>query len=211
MGNFLMMALLAVAAFFLVRFLMQRFAGNKPAQFGGPGLQMAGASAGAGAGAMAYDGAKTVPHIAPLQRSALDASPAALSGNATAANTSVPAGFDSAGFERIAKMIFIRMQTANDSGDLNDLRNFTTPEMYASVRLDLQERGNTPQNTDVVKVDAEVLDVVQEADRQVVSVRFHGLIREEREAAASDFDEVWHLVKPNDDSRSWAIAGIQQR
>ncbi len=108
-------------------------------------------------------------------------------------------------------MIFIRMQTANDSGDLNDLRNFTTPEMFASIRLDLQERGNATQNTDVLKVDAEVLEVAEEADRQVVSVRFHGLVREEREAAGSDFDEIWHLVKPNDDSRSWAIAGIQQR
>ena len=38
-------------------------------------------------------------------------------------------------------MIFIRMQAANDSGDLNDLRAFTTPEMFAAVKLDLQERG----------------------------------------------------------------------
>ena len=30
-------------------------------------------------------------------------------------------------------------------------------------------------------------------------------------AAATDFDEVWHLVKPDDDSRPWAIAGIEQR
>ena len=44
-------------------------------------------------------------------------------------------------FERIAKMIFIRLQAANDTGDLNDLRAFTTPEMFAAVRLDLQERG----------------------------------------------------------------------
>ena len=123
----------------------------------------------------------------------------------------MPAGFDSQEFERIAKMIFIRMQTANDAGDLNDLRNFTTPEMFAAVRLELQERGAVQQHTDVLKVEAEVLDVAEEADRQVVSVRFHGLIREERDAAASDFDETWHLVKPNDDGRSWAIAGIQQR
>ena len=123
----------------------------------------------------------------------------------------MPAGFDAQEFERIAKMIFIRLQTANDAGDLNDLRNFTTPEMFAAVRLELQERGAAQQHTDVLKVEAEVLDVAQEADRQVVSVRFHGLIREERDAAASDFDEIWHLVKPNDDSRSWAIAGVQQR
>ena len=97
------------------------------------------------------------------------------------------------------------------SVDLDDLRNFTTPEIFAAARLELQERGTAPQTTDVVKVDAEVLDVAEEDDKQIVSVRFHGLIREERESAASDFDEIWHLVKPLDDSRSWAIAGIQQR
>jgi predicted lipid-binding transport protein (Tim44 family) len=102
------------------------------------------------------------------------------------------------------------MQTANDVGDLNDLRAFTTPEMFAAVRLELQERGPSAQRTDVVRVDAEVLDVTSEADRQVVSVRFHGLIREVTEGVAEPFDEVWHLVKPSDGSREWAIAGIQQ-
>jgi len=126
------------------------------------------------------------------------------------AATSLPAGFDVEAFERVAKMIFIRMQAANDAGDLNDLRAFTTPEMFAAVRLELQERGPTAQRTDVVRVDAEVLDVTSESDRQVVSVRFHGLIREVADGVAEPFDEVWHLVKPSDGSREWAIAGIQQ-
>ena len=106
-------------------------------------------------------------------------------------------------------MIFIRMQAANDSADLNDLRQFTTPEMYAAVKLDLQDRGSGAQQTDVVRVDAEVLDFSDEADRQVVSVRFHGLIKEEASGPTQPFDEVWHLAKPNDGSQ-WAIAGIQQ-
>jgi predicted lipid-binding transport protein (Tim44 family) len=105
-------------------------------------------------------------------------------------------------------MIFIRLQAANDSGDLGDLRAFTTPEMFAAIKLELQER-RASQRTDVVRVDAEVLDVASEPDRQVVSVRFHGLIREEAEAGAAPFDEVWHLVRPTDGSREWAIAGIQ--
>jgi len=124
--------------------------------------------------------------------------------------SSLPAGFDAEGFERIAKLIFIRLQAANDAGDLKDLRAFTTPEMFAAVRLDLQERGPTAQRTDVVRVDAEVLDLASEADRQIVSVRFHGLIREQIDGVAEPFDEVWHLVKPTDGSREWAIAGIQQ-
>ena len=220
-GNFLMMALLAVAGIFLVTFLVRRFGGNKAnGGMASQGLQLAPA----GAGGWNNNSPSLQPSAAPagMQRSAFDATPAAASfGAAGAAGVGtglaaaamapqIPADFDRPGFERIAKMIFIRLQTANDSGDLNDLRNFTTPEMFAAIRLDLQERGAATQTTDVVKVDAEVLEVSEETDRQVVSVRFHGLVREERDAAASDFNEIWHLVKPADDSRSWAIAGIQQ-
>ena len=57
--------------------------------------------------------------------------------------------------------------------------------MFAAIKLDLQERGGKIQRTDVVRVDAEVLDVASEAERQIVSVRFHGLIREDEMASPS--------------------------
>jgi predicted lipid-binding transport protein (Tim44 family) len=152
-----------------------------------------------------------------VQRSTLDSAPAfgSAGGGAPAAGPQVsaafvPAAFDAEGFARTAKMIFIRLQTAHDTADLDDLKRFTTPELFASLRLDIQERGTAPQHTDVLKVEAEVLDVANEADRQVVSVRFQGQVVEEKGAAPTDFNEVWHLVKPHDDSRSWAIAGIEQ-
>ena len=189
LGQFMTIALLLLVAFIAFRFIKARF--GQPAS---PGLNYAGASAG---------GPGMVPLPAALPAAA-SAAPAAFGPAA------VPAGFDTAGFERIAKMIFIRMQAANDAADLNDLRAFTTPEMFASVKLDLQERGSSPNQTDVVKIDAQVLESVEEASRQIVSVRFHGLIREEIGGVAQPFDEVWHLVKPTDGSREWAIAGIQQ-
>jgi len=222
-GNFLTMALLAVAAFFVVRFLMKRFGGG----FSGgqrPALAGMGASGGMGTFQHAPGSANDIAARNNMMRTAepngsatpfQNPAPANLDGGLSTASSPatrnhVPADFDSPGFERIAKMIFIRMQTANDAADLNDLRNFTTPEMFASIRLELQERGPVKQETDVVQVEAQVLDVATEADRQIVSVRFHGMIREEKDAAATGFDEVWHLVKPQDDSRSWAIAGIEQ-
>ena len=213
MGNILLIALLAFVAFIGIRFAMNRFgrsaatqpmAASSGMQFagaGGPAQGGAGNASGAGSGwgqpaATAAAVAPALPSVAALPL--------------TVAPAHLPAGFDAPGFERIAKMIFIRMQAANDSADLNDLRTFTTPEMFASVKLDLQDRGSAPQTTDVVKVDAEVLDVTTESDRQIVSVRFHGLIREEANGVAAPFDEAWHLVKPADGSREWAIAGIQQ-
>ena len=200
-GNMLMMVLLAVVAFVAIRFVMSRMRGNASPRptAASNGMQFAGAGAGGGQGPSWNTQPAAAPVVTPLPTATSFARP-----------PTVPVGFDQAGFERIAKMIFIRMQAANDSADLNDLRQFTTPEMYAAIKLDLQERGISAQQTDVVRVDAEVLDFSDEAERQVVSVRFHGLIKEEASGPTNPFDEVWHLVKPNDDSREWAIAGIQQ-
>ncbi|MBC7995433.1 MAG: Tim44 domain-containing protein [Rhizobacter sp.] len=196
MGNILTMILLAVAAVFLVRFLMRRF-GPKAAANGAPqGMQFAGAGPSLnnapafGSGSAAAPAGTVEPTLAPVG--------------------SLPDGFDAPAFERIAKLIFIRMQAANDAGNLDDLRQFATPEMFATFRLDLQDRKVSTQQTDVVQLNAQVLDFAQEADRQIVSVRFHGLIREEKDSATTTFDEIWHLVKPTDGSREWAIAGIGQ-
>ncbi|MEO7151403.1 MAG: Tim44-like domain-containing protein [Burkholderiaceae bacterium] len=214
-ANIIMLALLAVGGFMLVRFLMARF-GPKPAA--NPNA-MAYAGAGAGAGAEPAAPMAIPPTVFPDYRPGATGpgAAAALAPVAAAAITPVetvgralPAGFDAEGFQRIAKMIFIRMQAANDAADLNDLRNFTTPEMFAAARVDLQDRSNQGQRTDVVKIDAQVLDLEDDGQRQIVSVRFHGLIREEADGVANPFDEVWHMVKPNDGSREWAIAGIQQ-
>lgn len=212
-GNFLMMALLAVAAVFVIGWLMRRFKGG--AQAGGPQL------AGAGAPFNTQRAPTPFPGQAPIQRTsepqqshggafAPIASGAAASAGVAAqpAPREVPAGFDVEGFQRVAKMIFIRLQAANDAGNVDDLRRFTTPELFASLRLDLQERGDAPNQTDVMQLDAEIVDTAREDGQWIVSVRFHGLLREDVAAGAQPFNELWHLVKPLDEGRDWAIAGI---
>ncbi|HEX6707009.1 MAG TPA: TIM44-like domain-containing protein [Albitalea sp.] len=188
-ANILTMLLLAVLAVWLVRFLMRRFA---PAPQARSGLQFAG-------------GPQT-----PVWRDEVAPQTPSLATPVTAPRPALPAGFDSAEFERAAKTIFIRMQAANDAGNLDDLRQFATPEMFAAFRLDLQDRAGRNQRTDVVKLDAEVLDWAEENGQQIASVRYHGLIREEQDSVAAPFDEVWHLMRPADASRGWAIAGIAQ-
>jgi predicted lipid-binding transport protein (Tim44 family) len=213
LGNLLTIALVGMGAFFLIRLLMQRFAGASQR----PNLAAAGSApwtpnmtsqrdqrrSAYSPPAPAAVPTASLPPLSPVM------APAS-SWSTPAPAIALPADFDRPAFERIAKTIFIRMQAANDSADLNDLRQFTTPELYAAIRLDLQERGNSPNVTDVVKVDADVLDLESTAQQQLVSVRFHGLIREAVGAEAEAFDEVWHLVRPADGSRQWAIAGIQQ-
>ncbi len=200
-GNLIMMLLLGIVAFVAIRFVMSRMRGS-PAKQTAPGfngLQFAGENAGAASGSGSGSGWSAAAAMPPVAANAV----------ALARPTLLPAGFDQEAFERIAKLTFIRMQAANDTADLNDLRQFTTPEMYAAIKLDLQERPHSEQRTDVTHVDAEVIDVVEESDRQVVSVRYHGTIREEADGPVAAFDEVWHLVKPSAGGQ-WAIAGIQQ-
>jgi predicted lipid-binding transport protein (Tim44 family) len=203
-GNFIVMLLLALVAFFVIRFVMRRFfAARRPAVAYG-----AAPAAGAGATApqVSWPGGAAAPRAEPR----LDAPAAPPDAAAAVTKAFVPAVFDAEGFERAAKMIFLRLQAANDSGDLEDLRSFTTPEMFAALKLDILDRGSAKQTTDVLRVEAKVLDVADEAAQQIVSVRFSGEAREEEGAAPVAFNEVWHLVRPHDESRSWAVAGIEQ-
>lgn len=131
-------------------------------------------------------------------------------GGAAPAAVNVPDDFDVPGFLRNAKLNFVRMQAANDAGNIADLKEFTTPEVFAELKLQLDERGRAAQQTDVVQLDAELLSLENEPTRHVASVRFHGLIREEADAAPAAFDEIWHLAKPVDGSSGWVVAGIQQ-
>ena len=222
-SNFLMMALLAVAAVFVIGWLMRRFGKGAQRPAGG-GLAYAGAGAGAGTSPSPFQ--RQQPAAAPQntfrQAETSFSAPAAqghvpvafdpaLNGGVIpGASATLPADFDQPGFERLARMIFIRMQAANDAADLNDLRTFTTPELFAAIRVDLQDRGTQRNVTDVVDVTAEVLDLAEEGDRQIVSVRYHGRIRETEGGTAEPFDEIWHLVKPIHGDGQWAIAGIQQ-
>lgn len=220
LANMMMFALLALAAVFVIGWLMRRFGKNRGSS---SGLNLAGAGAGSGSAAPAWSAAPAAqPAANPVwQRNQLadtsssfnpgmgSSTPAVSSAGAT--SVALPPNFDADGFERIAKMIFIRMQAANDAGQVDDLRKFTTPELFASLRMDLMERGNQTQHTDVQELNAQVLETARQDDQWIITVRFHGRIVEDARVGVEPLDELWHLVQPVDGSRDWAIAGIQQR
>jgi predicted lipid-binding transport protein (Tim44 family) len=190
LANFMMMALLAMVVIGVIGFFMRKKAAAQ-----GNGMEYAGAGAPYG---------RNEPQPAAFNPAGGSAAPV------SGATGNIPAGFDVEGFVRNAKVNFIRLQASNDAGNLDDIREFTSPEMLAEIKMGMAERGNAPQETDVVQLNAEVLDVAEETNRYIVSVRFSGLIREEKGAAAAPFDEIWHMTKPADNSRGWVLAGIQQ-
>ncbi len=141
----------------------------------------------------------------PVQAPAATAVPAA-----PAAPWGVPADFDTAGFLRHAKSSFIRMQAAWDKADVNDLREFTTPEVYAELKMQIQERGATADFTDVVSIDAALLGIETIGEEYLASVKFDGMIKLAPNAPAEPFAEVWNMAKPVNGTGGWVLAGIQQ-
>jgi len=122
----------------------------------------------------------------------------------------LPEGFDQIAFLANAKHYFTRLQKAWDSGDLEALREFATPEMFASLQRDLQGRAEGANETDVVTLNAELIGVETDASTYLCSVQFSGMIREQADAPAEPFTEIWNLSKPVHGTGGWVLAGIQQ-
>lgn len=122
-----------------------------------------------------------------------------------------PVWFDAAGFADGAKTHFIRLQAAWDKGDFRDIREYTTPELFAELKREFERLGGDGHHTEVMMLEAELLGTRREADRVVASVHFTGMIREEQEAGGNDLSEIWHVVHDWDSPQGdWLIAGIQQ-
>lgn len=193
MVGLMLAALLAFAAVAIVRMLMLRREAPRPAYAGGP------------SNPYSTMGSETVAAPPPSQASGFDrpAAPAV-------AGARVPDGFDVAGFLRGAKLNYMRLQLANDQGNLEELREFTSDELYDELRREVQARGGARQHTDVLALNADLLEVVTEGDRHWASVRFSGTVRESPADAPQGFEEVWNLAKPVNGASGWQLAGIQQ-
>jgi predicted lipid-binding transport protein (Tim44 family) len=185
MSGILMAILAGIAVMFIISMLKKK---QQPAmQYAGAGApfqQPAAAQQYQGGGAAAAVSASTKGHI--------------------------PADFPVESFLRSAKMSFIRLQAANDKRDLNDIREYTTPEMFAEVSMQIQERDATPQTTNVIAINADLLEVTHEGDWAIASVRFTGQLSENN-GAPETVDEMWHVQKNlKDDKSVWLLAGIEQ-
>ncbi len=119
----------------------------------------------------------------------------------------IPAGFDADGFLVNAKSYFTRLQTAWDKGDLDELSEFTTTEMFTALTHELRSRIGAGKS-EVVTLEAKLLGIDSSATEHLASVRFTGTLRGEGEL--EQFDEVWNLTKPIDGKTGWLLAGIQQ-
>ena len=194
-GSFLLVALLVVGGIFLVRLLLRRSAPPQREP-----LQYAGNAHGRVEPVMGRNESRFEPTAAPAST--------ASSVTAVPANR-FPPGFNPGPFIEQAKVQFRNLQTAYDRGDRTALAEVMTPEMFAEISQELAGRGNHAA-TEVIRLDAEILEATTEGRQHWLGVRFTGQLREDGAVLPKDFEEVWNLVKPVDDSSGWLLAGIQQ-
>jgi predicted lipid-binding transport protein (Tim44 family) len=202
LATFVMLALLAVAVLLVVRMVMARRSGarSKPAYAGG--YQYTGLGQEASVPNYQPSSAPAASRDQPIDAVRPAAQPVT--------GWNLPAGFDAEGFVRNAKVYFVRLQAAFDAGNTDDLREFTSPEMFAELKLEIDERNGAPNQTDVVTLEAALLGVESGPTEHLASVRFSGMLREQADAAAEPFDEVWNFSRPAQGEGGWVLAGIQQ-
>ncbi len=192
MMDMVILALLIGAAFFIFRML------RKPKAEATPAMQYSGMNTNT------QERFNTPPFTAPAEAATTDSGTAYRQPN-------IPADFKVEPFIRNAKASFIRLQTAHDHGNVEEIRDYTTPEMFAEISAQINERGDTQQKTEVMFIDANLLEVETTQDLAIASVRFTGQLRDVPNGEPEEFDEIWHVQKDLKDSNAtWLLAGIQQ-
>jgi len=194
MMSLIVVALIALVAFALLRAFLARRAA--PAR----GLEYAAAA----------PGTRTAP-VQPIDEPVFGGARGAPEAPrpVPAASPRIPPGFAVEPFVKQARAQFARVQDAYDHGDREALADVMTPELFAEVASDLDARGRHVP-TEVVALNADLLEVVTDGGRHWASVRFRGLVREDGEPMPRPLDEIWNLSKPVDGSSGWLLAGIQQ-
>jgi len=214
---FLTALLIGMVLLVIVGLILRRVRGGTPQPvYGGAGRTAPAPSAGS-PGTYKHVGYESAP--VPASRSSeaaimsADARPGSAMDQFTRAGAvtgstpwGIPAGFDSAGFLAAAKANYVKLQQAWDSGDLAELSEFTSNDMFITLTHELRARGDK-STTEVVTLDADLLGIESTADEHIASVKFDGTLKVDGEIER--VSEVWNLAKPVRGG-GWVLAGIQQ-
>lgn len=122
----------------------------------------------------------------------------------------LPDGFDSTAFLAGARIAYRDLQKAWDARDHATLRALATPAMFAELQKRSEDLA-ADNRTDVLKLEAELLDARMVDGMLEAVVLFDAIVREDTQAQAQQVREVWHFTKDaNATSPTWYLDGIQQ-
>ena len=130
---------------------------------------------------------------------------------ASSAAPQYPAGFDADDFLKGAKAAYTRLQAAWDARDLDDLKQFTSPEVFAEIQAQAAS-DPTPGKTEILLLEASLLEVKTLGNQTISTVLFDTMLREGSPSApAEQVREAWHFSRYESGGGShWVVEGIQQ-
>jgi predicted lipid-binding transport protein (Tim44 family) len=128
-----------------------------------------------------------------------------------AATENVPPGFDANEFLDGAKAAYVRLQGAWDARDLDDLRQFTSDEVFAVIKGQTAE-DPAPGRTEILLLEARLLEVKALGNQTIATVLFDAMLREgDSSSPAEQVREAWHFSRYEAGGSShWVVEGIQQ-
>jgi predicted lipid-binding transport protein (Tim44 family) len=128
----------------------------------------------------------------------------------TAPAPAIPAGFDSEEFLKGAKAIYNRLQASWDKRDLDDIRQFTAPEVFTEIQRQAQD-DPTPAKTELLLISPRILEVREIDGQTVASVLYDVMMRESHTELSRQVREIWHFSRATGNSTDfWTLEGIQQ-
>lgn len=124
---------------------------------------------------------------------------------------SVPPGFDSEEFLAGAKAAYTRMQASWDKRDLDDLRQFTSPEVFSEIQSQAAA-DPVPGTTEILLLEAKLLEVKTVGNQTIATVLFDTMLREDSATTpAEQVREAWHFSRYETGGHThWVVEGIQQ-
>jgi predicted lipid-binding transport protein (Tim44 family) len=125
-------------------------------------------------------------------------------------DTAVPAGFDTAAFLDTVKHRYMDLQHAWDARDFAEIRGLATDKVFAEIQEQLKSSNET-NNTEILNLDADLLEVRELSSQFEVAVLFDSIIREAANTQTNQVLEVWHFIKSKSGfNANWMLDGIQQ-
>jgi predicted lipid-binding transport protein (Tim44 family) len=122
----------------------------------------------------------------------------------------IPDSFDRKAFLEGAKAAYRQLQEAWDREDLAEIRSLTTDKVFAEIQQQIKSDPNQ-NHTDILRLDAELLDYRELGSEKETVVLFDSILREQSGQQAEQVKEIWHFIQPiNSSQRTWYLDGIQQ-
>ena len=205
--QFLMIALCAMVAFWVIRLLMSFLLAKR----------MAGAAGAAGATYQRQQRYEEPVRAEPVQAQTFGTQQAPMAGSVLdemnkgtfeQKTMPLPEGFDVEAFLSVAEKNFVKMQKAWDTGNVTALSEFTSDDVFLAVTHQLRERGAQDYTTEIVTLKSDFRGIVQDGDEYLAGVHFDGTLNVNGEAER--VDETWILAKPVNGKGGWLLSGIHQ-